>query len=318
MYHNFSEDISSEPTNQLNEANNEENSKPNNLDSLSKRAKKKFMKRQQWLDSKQERRKKEKEKRKRKMEEKKQNGDTFDTTRTVSRKKLKECKMADSKCKVGVVFDFQFGDLMNQRDLGKSLKQVMKCYSINRRLENPLQMHLASFQGRVADEMRKHQGYENWDLHIHPAGITEVFPLESLVYLSSDSPSVLLELSPSKVYIVGGLVDHNQHKGICQDKAKELNIETARLPIDEFINLKTRKVLTINHVYEIMAEVTQGKTWKEAFLKIIPERKGVDVKNKEKSNESIEISTSKSEEVPNEGQIPIDGDIKSCDIDSVT
>ena len=39
--------------------------------SLSKRSQKKLLKRQQWLDSKQERRAKEKEKRKRKMEESK-------------------------------------------------------------------------------------------------------------------------------------------------------------------------------------------------------------------------------------------------------
>ena len=44
------------------------------------------------------------------------------------------------------------------------------------------------------------------------------------------------------------------------------------LPI-KFINMKTRKVLAVNHVYEILALVSQGKTWKDAFLEVLPERK---------------------------------------------
>ena len=115
--------------------------------SLSKRAQKKLLKRQQWLDSKQERRAKEKEKRKRKMEERRKEG-SFEESRSVSRKALKHNSMAASTCKVGVVFDLQFEALMNQRDLGKTLKQVMKCYSLNRRMENPMQLYMTSFSGR--------------------------------------------------------------------------------------------------------------------------------------------------------------------------
>ena len=131
---------------------------------LSKRAQKKLLKRQQWLDTKHERRAKEKEKRKRKMEERKKDG-TFEESRNTSRKRLKECKMSDSSCKVGVVFDLQFESLMNQRDLGKTLKQIMKCYSFNRRIENPLQLYMTSFQGRVKEDMSKNQGFENWDFN---------------------------------------------------------------------------------------------------------------------------------------------------------
>merc|ERR1712059_94784 len=131
-----------------------------------------------------------------------------------------------------------------------------KCYSINRRLPNPLQLHMTSFEGRF----------------------DKVFPSDDIVYLSSDSENVLTDLEENKVYIIGALVDHNHNKGICHSKATEAGVATARLPIDEFISMKTRKVLTINHVYEILASVTQGKSWKEAFLEVIPDRKGIMVK----------------------------------------
>ena len=97
------------------------------IQSLSKRALKKLKKRQEWLDSKPERRKKEKEKRRLKMAARKQNQD-YEETRSASRKSLKDVKMSSSSCKVCVVFDMQYGDLMTDRDLGKCLKQITRCY----------------------------------------------------------------------------------------------------------------------------------------------------------------------------------------------
>ena len=37
--------------------------------------------------------------------------------------------------------------------------------------------------------------------------------------------------------------------------------------------MKTRKVLAVNHVYEILALVCQGNSWKDSFLEVLPERK---------------------------------------------
>ena len=121
--------------------------------------------------------------------------------------------------------------------------------------------------------MSKNSGYINWDFHFKPDRYDSVFSPAKIVYLSSEAEDVLDQLEGDTAYVIGGLVDHNHHKGLCHEEAGKLGVRTARLPIDEFINMKTRKVLAVNHVYEILALVSQGKSWKEAFLEVLPSRK---------------------------------------------
>jgi len=289
-------DVDKTPSEEINEINvektNVNHAATHDMDggSLSKRAKKKLLKRQQWLDTRHERRAKEKEKRKQKMAAMKLVKD-FDESRTNSRKSLKHNKMSDSSCKVGVVFDMQFGDLMTQRDLGKCLKQIMKCYSFNRRMTNQLQLYMTSLGGSVEAELSKNDGFRNWDFNFDSRRYDEVFPKEKIVYLSSESENAVTKLEDDKVYVIGGLVDHNHHKGLSHKKATELGITTARLPIEEYLAMKSRKVLTVNHVYEILAAVSEGKSWKDAFLGVIPERKLAD------GTEIIKTITEASDEV---------------------
>lgn len=108
-----------------------------------------------------------------------------------------------------------------------------------------------------------------------------------VVYLTSESPNVLTELSPYSTYIVGGLVDKNRHKGICYKLASERGIKTAKLPIDEYMELQSRKVLATNHVVEIMVRWLECGDWGEAFLKVIPKRKGGRLKEHERNEESV-------------------------------
>eukprot|EP00058_Branchiostoma_floridae_P010514 XP_002596002.1 hypothetical protein BRAFLDRAFT_123735 [Branchiostoma floridae] len=76
---------------------------------------------------------------------------------------------------------------------------------------------------------------------------TEVFERERIVYLTSDSPNTLSTLEPGKVYIIGGLVDHNSHKGLCYQRACEVGVAHAQLPIAQFVKIQSRKVLAVNH-----------------------------------------------------------------------
>ncbi|TYJ55914.1 hypothetical protein B9479_003437 [Cryptococcus floricola] len=96
----------------------------------------------------------------------------------------------------------------------------------------------------------------------------------TLVYLSADAEEEITTLSEDEVYIIGGIVDRNRYKNLCQDKAEKLGIRTARLPIGSYIaNLPTRKVLTVNQVFDILVQYLKFKDWAVAFEAVIPTRK---------------------------------------------
>ncbi|KAM0326939.1 hypothetical protein ACHAQA_006059 [Verticillium albo-atrum] len=98
--------------------------------------------------------------------------------------------------------------------------------------------------------------------------------LKSIVYLSAESPNTLDRLEPNTSYVIGGLVDRNREKGLCHRRAREKGIRTAKLPIGEYLEMASRRVLATNHVVEIMLKWLETGDWGKAFLEVIPKRKG--------------------------------------------
>ena len=94
------------------------------------------------------------------------------------------------------------------------------------------------------------------------------------IYLTADSPHTLSTLSPYTTYILGALVDRNRHKGICYKRAMDAGVETAKLPIGEYLQMNSRKVLATSHVCEIMLRYLETKDWGEAMEVVMPKRKG--------------------------------------------
>ncbi|KAG8723102.1 tRNA (guanine(9)-N(1))-methyltransferase [Ceratobasidium sp. 428] len=97
---------------------------------------------------------------------------------------------------------------------------------------------------------------------------------ESVVYLTADAEDELLELQEGETYVIGGIVDRNRYKNLCANKARDLNMRSARLPIGRYLaDMPTRKVLTVNQVFDILVHWVSTRDWELAMQKVMPKRK---------------------------------------------
>ncbi|XP_075356733.1 tRNA methyltransferase 10 homolog A isoform X2 [Mycteria americana] len=217
------------------------------LELMSKRQRKKLLKQKQWEQQKDLRRQKRKEKRqKRKLERQSK----LDSNNEGNDRKRMRREVVPSTLRL--IVDCSFDDLM-----------VLKFY-------------LTSHGGQLKSNMNENdKGWVNWkDIQIRTEHYSELIKKEDLVYLTSDSPDVLSELDEKKAYVIGGLVDHNHHKGVTYKKAVEQGIGHAQLPLGNFVKMNSRKVLAVNHVFEIILAYLEKRDWKEAFFSVLPQRKG--------------------------------------------
>ena len=222
------------------------------------------------------------------------------------------------------LLDCGFDDLMTLPEIKSLGSQITRCYSDNHKA--PYQAHLAvcSFGGRLKERFDgllagSHNSWrgvhfleegfsdaarkaETWmfdddggklagafaGLEGSQAGTETTRAGREVVYLTSDSPNTLTELQPYSTYIIGGFVDRNRHKGISFKRALDENVRTAKLPIGEYMEMTSRAVLATNHVHEIMLRWLELRDWGNAFVQVIPKRKGGTAREAARKQDDLE------------------------------
>ncbi|KAL5104796.1 28S rRNA cytosine-C 5 methyltransferase [Taenia crassiceps] len=155
---------------------------------------------------------------------------------------------------------------------------------------------------------------QNWDVYLKMEDYRELFPASSIVYLcaeseyelpdtflpastctdaavgapTNNSAATLVENTSSTtdatvpvfttddVYVIGGLVDHNHHQGLCYQQALLRGHRTARLPLERAgVKVEGRRVLALLHVFQALAFVLSGAhlQWHDALRAALPPRK---------------------------------------------
>lgn len=275
---------------------------------LSKNQRKKLRKQEEWESKREERKIIRKEKLTAKRERKRAARDQ--EMENGQQPKKPRSHQPAVQLPVTILIDCDFDDLMTDGERTSLGSQITRSYSDNK--NSPFRAHLAisSFGGQlrkrfdtVLHQYKLWKGVRTFDCDFvetaenakawmsEPEGgkMVGVFKKYAdldeeehlklrgegeVVYLSSEADEDLTELKPYSTYIIGGLVDKNREKGICFRRATQRSIRTAKLPIGEYMNMQSRKVLTTNHVNEIMLKWLECGDWGEAFMKVIPKRKG--------------------------------------------
>ena len=179
-----------------------------------------------------------------------------------------------------VAIDCSMEDAMSPKEICKLCRQIQAAYGSNSRSDNPFHLYLTGLKKdskTYVECQRQCPGFENYLIDVNELMHHQLFKSDIIVYLTPDSPNLLQTLDPNKVYIIGGLVDENLDTGLTYKSAQELHIETARLPVDLYMN-KTNPgahcVMPINHVMNILLDIHGGHTWPDVFSMYLPQRKG--------------------------------------------
>ena len=204
-----------------------------------------------------------------------------------------------------VCIDCDYNDQMTLKELNSLALQIRYCYSCNRKSDNPVYLSVAGLTGTTRTFLEKVEGFPNqWAkraFECSDKSLIDLHPEKSkLVYLTSDSQHTLKCLEDDKIYVIGGIVDRNRLKRAAINKAESAGIATAKLPITDYLQLVTTKVLTCNHVFEILLKYREnGNDWKKAMVDVLPNRKDVTAKEDvgEKGNGSSEAHSPDSEDV---------------------
>lgn len=226
------------------------------------------------------------------------------------------------------VMDCGYDELMMDKERISLASQLTRAYSDNSKSKYRAHYVISSFNKLLKERFDTALGktYQNWKgVHTMPEDYMYAAELAKewmtgsqggqmagkfvdqadakpedgeIIYLSSDSPDTLTELKPYSTYIIGGLVDKNRHKGVCYKQATERGVKTAKLPIGDYIQMASRSVLTTNHVMEIMLRWLETGDWGEAFMQVLPQRKGGKLKNPKADDE--EESAEEAEEAVEE------------------
>ena len=184
---------------------------------------------------------------------------------------------ADKRFRICV--DCSFDSQMTTKELNSLSNQLRCCYSANRRSKNPVHFSVSSLGGETLNYLQKIDGFpDKWKMRAFTCSdkcFSEMHDKSKVVYLTSDSNNEINELDDDKVYIIGGIVDRNRLKRATIDKAENLGLGTAKLPIGQHLQLFSTKVLTINHVFEILLKYREYNDWKKAMLDVLPTRKDI-------------------------------------------
>ncbi|NXS99588.1 TM10B methyltransferase, partial [Jacana jacana] len=113
----------------------------------------------------------------------------------------------------------------------------------------------------------------------------DLFPLDAIVYLTPDSENGKYTFcrhrgTRAKVYVLGGLVDESIHKKMTLQRAQEQSLQTARLPIREYMvkNTNTKnyhsETLAINQVFDVLSTYYETRSWPAALKAGVSSGKG--------------------------------------------
>uniref|UniRef100_A0A8C5LUQ5 tRNA methyltransferase 10 homolog B n=1 Tax=Leptobrachium leishanense TaxID=445787 RepID=A0A8C5LUQ5_9ANUR len=185
--------------------------------------------------------------------------------------------------------DLSMTEHMSRKEISRLAAQIRRLYGSNKKAAQPFWLYLTGFMEHSLlynECVRMNDGFVNYIFNRTENSFLDLFSLETMVYLTPDSDTVLEDVDPKKVYVLGGLVDESIQKKLTYHKAIENNLQTARLPIREYmvknVNIKNfhSEILAINQVFDVLVTYRETQSWPDALKAGVPPGKGFLLRDK--------------------------------------
>ncbi|XP_068090129.1 tRNA methyltransferase 10 homolog B [Hyperolius riggenbachi] len=179
--------------------------------------------------------------------------------------------------------DLSMTEHMSKKETSRLAAQIRRLYGSNKKAAKPFWLYLTGFveHSLLYDEcVRMNDGFLHYLIELTEDSFLDLFPVGTIVYLTPDSENVLEDIDLSKVYILGGLVDESVQKKVTYQRARENGLQTARLPIQEYMvkkdNVKNfhSEILAINQVFDILCTYCETQSWPKALKAGVSPGKG--------------------------------------------
>ncbi|KAM7366394.1 hypothetical protein PAMP_015837 [Pampus punctatissimus] len=171
--------------------------------------------------------------------------------KAITKERLAEAQSAGLK----LCIDLSMTDCMSDKEISRLAGQLRRLYGSNKKATRPFHLFLTDLKedGRLYREcIRMNEGFLNYTMDMTEESCLDLFPPESVVYLTPDAEEDLETMDADKVYVLGGLVDESIQKKLSFSRARELSVHMARLPIDKYMTKKNNsknfhsKILAVN------------------------------------------------------------------------
>lgn len=200
----------------------------------------------------------------------------------------KEKKAADRlRCSLrqpNVIVDLAYDELMSDRQIASLAQQLLFCHRASKK--SVLTHCLSSYGGRLETRLAGVHGSNAWPVARHRCSYLDVASQyldcdvtrghDKLIYLTAEGDETLTSVDTECIYVIGGLVDRNRHKGLTHRRAQAAGLRTARLPLAEHASLSRdgeSRALTVNHCFEMLALRAQGYSWPTSIAASLPPRR---------------------------------------------
>jgi tRNA (guanine9-N1)-methyltransferase len=201
-----------------------------------------------------------------------------------------------------IVFDLAYDHCMLPKEVNSLGFQLCHSYSVLRKCTEKLSLNLCSCAGKIR-EVVSHLGGDFWQVNMFKEPFEVVFQdrLKDVVYLSPDGEEAITEFVPTKIYVIGGLVDNTIIKNQSKNRAEEAGVVSRRLPLELLeAKGKWRVSLNVNTIVEIIGKYLELQDMKGALMAGLPSKY-------QKYSEACKKEREKSDSESNEEEKSVEG-----------